>query len=412
MITAAIITTAAIILTSGLALLHGDAIEETAIPNESAVPESENASPEVETAIPDDEPSAEETPDGESEEVVVDRDTYNGCITIDIYEHATGKYVSQVIVDSAEAYAKLGELVEECYTNRVQLFNPNVGSATREHWLPSSQYRIEVMAGTIFAYSYGVENNTVFESLMSGVTFSGGEAIIGYIDSLIADEISALRRGVKKGYPDHKASIVEVEKFIAYWEGEYNETLDTYIPGVGRHTPRFPYAHNVNEEGHIDTVLVDVYEHATGKLVGRIDISSTDNYQAICETVDKHFDPSKELDPDVLGKDAVLPEAKYRIEIYAFSKGEYGGYSGGLFVAYSYENGGVGDVFELVQIGLAFGGAEEMIKALDALIADGMAEIEAGNGVIPEKAGCDISSCTSYWESQGRYSERFPYIAE
>lgn len=401
MITAAIISAAAIILTSGLALLHGDAIEEVPVPNESAVPEAENAAPETEADAPED-----------TENAVIDRDTYNGCITIDIYEHATGKYVSQVIVDSAEAYAKLGELVEECYANRVQLFNPNVGSATREHWLPSSEYRIEVMAGTLFAYSYGVESNTIFESLQSGITFSGGEAIISYIDSLIADEISALRNGEKKDAPDPKCSIVELEKLIAYWEGEYNEVLDTYIPGVGRLTPRFPYANNVNEEGHIDTVLVDVYEHATGKLVGRIDVSSTANYQMVCETVDKHFDPLKKLDPDVLGKDAVLPEAKYRIEIYAFSKGEYSGYSGGLFVAYSYENGAVGDVFELVQIGLAFGGAEEMIKSLDALIADGMAEIEAGNGVIPAEEGCDISRCTRYWESQGRYSERFPYIAD
>lgn len=399
MITTAIISVAAIILTSGLALLHSDAIEESLIPNESAVPETDAG------AVDGD------TPAEDADEDVTDRDTYNGCITIDIYEHASGNYVSQVIVDSEEAYARLEELVAECYENRTQLFEPHCTSGTSEYWLPESEYRIEVMAGTIFAYSYGVENNTVFESLQSGITFSGGEAIIGYIDSLIADEIAAVKAGTASA-PDPKASIVELEKFITYWEGGYNEVLDTYIPGVGRYTPRFPYKDNVNSEGHIDTVIVDVYEHATGKLVGRIDLSSTENFQLVHSLVNEHFDSSKALDPEIVGEEAaVLPEALYRVEIYAYSKGEYGGYNSGLFVAYSYENGAAGDVFELVQIGLAFSGAEEMIKSLDALIADGMAEIAAGNGVIPEEKGCDITKCTRYWEKIGRYSERFPYLA-
>lgn len=450
--TAAIITAAAFILTAGLSLLNGSAIDESLIPTESALPDAsetvDSAVPEADKPVEDapvedapiedapvedapvedapvEDAPVEDTPveDDNEENVemdeVLDRDAFNGCITVDIYEQNTAHYVGQVIIDDDEAYARLHELFSEYAENRVQLFNPNVGGVSSEHWLPRGEYRIEVMAGSIFAYSYAgdivIENNTVMESLQSGVTFTGGEKVIEFINSLIVDEIAAIKAGTNT-MPNPKNAIVETEKLMQYWCGGYNEALGQDVPGCGRPTPRFPYKTGANEDGEFDIVLVDVYEHSTGKLVGRINLSSTANVITVNKAADAYFDgPIGYNDPDYVDPALCnLPNGDYRIEIFSFTANEYGGYSGGLFMAYTYNlgEGAVGDRFELVQIGMTFNNGECVTSVLDTLIESGMQAIAEGNGEIPEVAASALSRCEDYWATQGRYSERFPYIAE
>lgn len=440
--TVALITAAAFILTAGLSLLNGSAVGEALISSESALPDASEA---VVTELPEVDPDAgvpaEDQPengviaddmpmldaegidesgdnaqeDGNGRDEILDRDAFDGVIAIDIYAQSTAEYVGQVIIDSEEAYSRLEELFYEYAENRTYLFDPNYGTVSSEHWLPKAKYRIEVMAGSIFAYSYGVENNTVMESLQSGVTFAGGDEVIAFIDSLIADEIDAIENGINKK-PNPQNAIVEVEKLLQYWCGGYNEVLGTDLPAHGRKTPRFPYKQGANEEGLYDMVLVDVYEHSTGKLVGRIDLSTTKNFNAVHEAADVYFNGAiSSNDPDYADREqCVLPNADYRIEIFAFTANEFGGYRDGLFLAYSYNlgEGAVGDKFELVQIGMSFNGGAQLTAALDALIEAGMQDISAGNGVIPEIAASALSRCEDCWKVNGRYSERFPYISE
>ena len=121
--TAAIIAVAAIILTMSLSLLNSSAVAESYVPTEPSIPEAE-VEAQAEATPQEDVISEENIPAENNNSSVVDRDIYNGCIVIDIYEHATGNYVSQVVVDSDEAYNHLEKLVAECYESRVHKLCP------------------------------------------------------------------------------------------------------------------------------------------------------------------------------------------------------------------------------------------------------------------------------------------------
>ena len=235
----------------GLSFIYASAIGEDPIKEESFLPEnlvvSEKEQPNMHEKL--DEgliDNNEVTPNGDQLDIQApslgneDRDYYTDCITIDIYEQATGKYVGQIIVDSEEHYSKLYELFYDYAMNRTETFKPNIETSQEKHWLPKSKYRIEVMAGSIFAYSYGVDNNTMIESLQSGCTFFGGEKVIEFIDSLVVDTIAKIENG-NYTLPNEKTSIVEIEKLTLYWNGGYHDILGTFLPANNRLTPRFPY---------------------------------------------------------------------------------------------------------------------------------------------------------------------------
>lgn len=247
----AIIFIMALTLIVGLSMLHVSATGDSLIPTESFIPDSP-------IIIEKDQPNMHEdldkglidnnmvTPEGDQidEDIQVKDEnivnTFKKCIVIDIYEHETGEYVGQVVSYSQEEYEKLGILFQEYAEIRTNSFIPNVDVVTEDHWLPKSKYRIEVMAGSIFAYSYGIENNNMMETLQCGMTFYGGEEVIKFIDSLIEDKIKEIENGETQSI-NEKNSIAEIEKLNLYWYGGYHDILGTYLPANNRLTPRFPY---------------------------------------------------------------------------------------------------------------------------------------------------------------------------
>ena len=249
--TIALIVAMTLSLSLGLTMLHATATGNDPISNESFFPEKPDLPEKEQPNMHEDldeglRDNNTVTPEGNQEnnsstsEKKDNKDQYSRCIVIDIYKHSNGEYVGQVIIDSEESYSTLSDLFYDYATNRKETFIPNVETSNKEHWLPESKYRIEVMAGSIFAYSYGVENNTMMETLQCGLTFFGGEKVIEFIDSFIKEEIAKIESGNYVS-PNEKNSIAEIEKLTQYWYGGYHEILGTYLPENGRLTPRFPY---------------------------------------------------------------------------------------------------------------------------------------------------------------------------
>ncbi len=162
-------------------------------------------------------------------------------------------------------------------------------------------------------------------------------------------------------------------------------------------------------------VVIDVYSHQTGKLVGQLAFRSQEIVAYISSLVRETFDPAKELwidrDAEVCQN---LPMGDYRIEVYA-----------GTWFSYTYGNG---DMFELTQCTLTFAGGEKLNGYIDYLIADLIAGIESGE-VAPPAPEMAVSKLLyrgleGYWEgyyveeinhyvpAAGRFNERFPYVAE
>ena len=166
---------------------------------------------------------------------------------------------------------------------------------------------------------------------------------------------------------------------------------------------------------HVDKgVVIDVYSHKTGKLVGQLAFTSQEITSYISSLMREEFKPENELWIEEKVSCVALPEGDYRIEVYA-----------GTWFSYTY---GTSGIFELTQCTLTFSGGEKLTGYIDFLIADLIADIEAGNVVSPDPemavskliyAGIEgywegyyNEVCNMYIPGAGRWCERFPYIEE
>lgn len=162
-------------------------------------------------------------------------------------------------------------------------------------------------------------------------------------------------------------------------------------------------------------VTIDVYSHKTGELVGQIALESAEIENYISELVAEEFNPWAEtFNPNSDDKAINLPKGDYRIEVYS-----------GTWFSYTYGND---SMFELTQCALTFYGGEKMIGYIDYLIADYIAEIEAGKIEKPNPemavSKLEFPGLEGYWEgyynevlkewipAAGRYTERFPYLED
>ncbi len=183
-------------------------------------------------------------------------------------------------------------------------------------------------------------------------------------------------------------------------------------------------------EGHsapcyIDDVVIAIYEHATGKLVGQVTIRDDEAWRTvnqlhldIYEKGNRIYDPA---DPDAVP--ISIPNGKYRIEVYGIWWADDGG-CGSLFFAYTY---GDNEMIEMWKHGILYSGAQDFIAYTDSLIADEIAAIEAGTNKVPapEEAityicgfGADMPTLHSFrWTGDyhatfesSRGTPRFPYL--
>lgn len=279
LITLSLITVAALVLTAGLSLIHGSATEDIFIPDgvqipESSVTESEVSEPEVsepenapETEqgnfmedviadiFPDASTDAENDTPADTEPTVYPEFEYTECdvnaayidgsdrghgVVIDIYSHKTGELVGQLSFVSEEICNYLGELKMEAFDPANELWIDRDKACVP---LPEGDYRIEVYAGTWFAYTYG--NGDMFELTQCTLTFAGGEKLNGYIDFLISDLIADIEAGnVPAPDPQSAVSKLLYGGLEGYWYGYYCEEIDRFIPAAGRFCERFPYIEN------------------------------------------------------------------------------------------------------------------------------------------------------------------------
>ena len=166
---------------------------------------------------------------------------------------------------------------------------------------------------------------------------------------------------------------------------------------------------------HVDKgVVIDVYSHKTGKLVGQLAFTSEEITRYISSLMREEFKPENELWIEKDISCVALPEGDYRIEVYA-----------GTWFSYTYGESGI---FELTQCTLTFSGGEKLTGYIDYLIADLIADIEAGNVEAPDPemavSKLEYGGLEGYWEGYynevcnmyipgaGRWCERFPYIEE
>lgn len=139
-------------------------------------------------------------------------------------------------------------------------------------------------------------------------------------------------------------------------------------------------------EGHsapcyIDDVVVAIYEHATGELVGQVTFRDDQVWKDV-EELHRGVYTLGNCVYDNNDKDAVpiaIPNGKYRVEVYAIWWADDGG-CGTLFFAYTY---GTNELLEMWKCGTLYSGGHEFIAYIDALIADEMAAIEAGTNTVP-----------------------------
>ena len=312
LITASIVTAAALILTVGLSLLNSSAVGEEIVPTESMAesaiditiptdPEEEKLPEHDEGPFPDediyvdeevpvyDEPVTDEPTVDEPEtdvpavdESVTDEEIFvpeigplgnpvfktteewNGEISceghsapcyikdvvIAIYEHATGKLVSQVTIRDDSAWETVNQLHLDIYSKGNCIYDPDDKDSVPIA-IPNGKYRIEVYGiwyaddggcgSLFFAYTYGTDE--MIEMWKHGILYSGCEDFIAYTDSLIADEIAAIEAGTN--------TVPKAEEAITYicgfsdemvnwnsfkWNGDYHKIYES-----GRGTPRFPY---------------------------------------------------------------------------------------------------------------------------------------------------------------------------
>ena len=176
---------------------------------------------------------------------------------------------------------------------------------------------------------------------------------------------------------------------------------------------------------YIDDVVIAIYEHATGKLVGQVTIRDDSAWETVNEM---HLDIYKKgnciYDPDEIDSVPIsIPNGKYRIEVYGIWYADDGG-CGSLFFAYTYGNN---EMIEMWKHGVLYSGCENFIAYTDSLIADEIAAIEAGTNTIPKPeeavtyicgfSGEKVNLTSFKWNGDyhkvhesSRGTPRFPYL--
>lgn len=278
LITAVIITAAALTLTAGLSLLKSSAentvesIAESTIENgisaESTDEVTENIEVTEETAEEPDvtEPSVPVSSDSrlpaldtleavkvvEEEHFILWEYVLWRDIVIDVFDNSTGELVGQVYLTDDEIYAEFCKIFEADFDYTAELFDPNDPEDVPVY-LPEAKYRVEFFwierltanasgcAGSL-AFSYGLENNEIYEFTQTGYPLANGETVIAFMESLIADEIAKIEAGNGNDF-DASESMATVIGFEDCWNGT---TLPNgeFLEGTERYTPRFPYINN------------------------------------------------------------------------------------------------------------------------------------------------------------------------
>lgn len=257
-------------------------------------------------------------------------------------------------------------------------------------------------------------------SLLNGAAIDISDAFVStaepVIDNGIADDNVEIEVEVEDTNDTEIDNDVDEEIYV---ETEEDVTVENEAPAY--EYPVFDYvegdARNVYVGGgeHVDKgVVIDVYSHKTGKLVGQLAFTSQEVTSYISSLMSEEFKPENELWIEEKVSCVALPEGDYRIEVYA-----------GTWFSYTY---GTSGIFELTQCTLTFSGGEKLTGYIDFLIADLIADIEAGNvdSPDPEMAVSKLiyAGIEGYWEGYynevcdmyipgaGRWCERFPYIQE
>ena len=257
-------------------------------------------------------------------------------------------------------------------------------------------------------------------SLLNGAAIDISDAFVStaepVIDNGIADDNVEIEVEVEDTNDTEIDNDVDEEIYV---ETEEDVTVENEAPAY--EYPVFDYvegdARNVYVGGgeHVDKgVVIDVYSHKTGKLVGQLAFTSQEITSYISSLMREEFKPENELWIEEKVSCVALPEGDYRIEVYA-----------GTWFSYTY---GTSGIFELTQCTLTFSGGEKLTGYIDFLIADLIADIEAGNveAPNPEMAVSKLiyAGIEGYWEGYynevcdmyipgaGRWCERFPYIQE
>ena len=257
-------------------------------------------------------------------------------------------------------------------------------------------------------------------SLLNGAAIDVSDALVSAAESVSDDGIADDNVEIEVNVED--TDDVEIDNDVdeeIYVETEEDVTVENEAPAY--EYPVFDYvegdARNVYVGGgeHVDKgVVIDVYSHKTGKLVGQLAFTSQEITSYISSLMREEFKPENELWIEEKVSCVALPEGDYRIEVYA-----------GTWFSYTY---GTSGIFELTQCTLTFSGGEKLTGYIDFLIADLIADIEAGNveAPDPEMAVSKLiyAGIEGYWEGYynevcdmyipgaGRWCERFPYIQE
>ena len=235
-------------------------------------------------------------------------------------------------------------------------------------------------------------------SLLNGAAIDISDALVStaepVIDNGIADDNVEIEVEVEDTNDVEIDNDVDEEIYVGTEEAPVENEAPAY------EYPVFDYvegdARNVYVGGgeHVDKgVVIDVYSHKTGKLVGQLAFTSQEITSYISSLKGEEFKPENELWIEQDVSCVPLPEGDYRIEVYA-----------GTW--FSYTNGTSG-IFELTQCTLTFSGGEKLTGYIDFLIADLIADIEAGNVESPDPemavSKLEYAGLEGYWE--GYYNE-------
>ncbi|MBR5285977.1 MAG: hypothetical protein IKU30_03685 [Clostridia bacterium] len=212
-------------------------------------------------------------------------------------------------------------------------------------------------------------------SLLNGAAIDISDALVSTAEPVIDNGIADDNVEIEVNVED--TNDVEIDNDVdeeIYVETEEDVTVENEAPAY--EYPVFDYvegdARNVYVCGgeHVDKgVVIDVYSHKTGKLVGQLAFTSQEITSYISSLMREEFKPENELWIEEKVSCVALPEGDYRIEVYA-----------GTWFSYTY---GTSGIFELTQCTLTFSGGEKLTGYIDFLIADLIADIEAGNVEAP-----------------------------
>ena len=242
-----------------------DVIEDAETENDGAVEDNvaenvpENSKPEPDYGMPvqigtDEYGNPIFTPSAEWDGVSLSDNKYAPCfindVIIQVYEHATGKLVSQTVYYNDEVWETINELHREVLTLGERVSDPQTPESVPVS-IPNGKYRIEVYGiwwadnggcgNLFFAYTYGT--NELIEMWRNSVLYSGGYNFIAYVDSLIADEMAKVEVG-NGNVPAPEQDITYICGFSGEkvsmsafkWNGDYHKIYEET-----RNTERFPY---------------------------------------------------------------------------------------------------------------------------------------------------------------------------